>query len=354
MQKFPVKVVIALCSPLLAGGCAMFKSNGSTQVARTPAASTPVSSVTHSPAVGDANYEMGRAYQNRFQYDAAIAAYRKALKDNPRNAEARNALGVIYASQGKHEQAINELMAALAIAPAASHIQNNLGYVYLLTGRNGDAMEALKIAAGLDPANQRVRENLKDVQKRLGIEAPAAPTLPPVAAAPEKLPPTERSAEPSGPSLVSVAPNVFELRQNLPRISASVRADSPLAPSVSPLAQTVVKLEVANGAGVSGLAKRTSSSLQRKGYVVARLTNQVPYNQATTEIQYRPGQESQARRLNTLLTVQASVVESSHLSPAVGVRILLGRDFVQHSLLTESVNSQPALAKEETTAPTRG
>ena len=45
MQKFPVKVVIALCSPLLAGGCALFKSNSSAQVARTPVASVPVSSV---------------------------------------------------------------------------------------------------------------------------------------------------------------------------------------------------------------------------------------------------------------------------------------------------------------------
>jgi tetratricopeptide (TPR) repeat protein len=156
MQKFPVKVVIALCSPLLAGGCALFKSNSSAQVAR-----TPVATVTHSPAVGDANYEMGRAYQNRFQYDAAIAAYRKALKDNPRNAEARNALGVIYASQGKHEQAINELMAALAIAPTASHIQNNLGYAYLLTGRNGDAMEVLKVACrygSREPARARKSE----------------------------------------------------------------------------------------------------------------------------------------------------------------------------------------------------
>ena len=349
MQKFPVKFVIALCSPLLAGGCALFKSNSSAQVAR-----TPVATVTHSPAVGDANYEMGRAYQNRFQYDAAIAAYRKALKDNPRNAEARNALGVIYASQGKHEQAINELMAALAIAPTASHIQNNLGYAYLLTGRNGDAMEVLKVAAGMDPANQRVRENLKDAEKRLGIETPVAQTLPPVAAAPEKLPPTERSADPSGPSLVSVAPNIFELRQHLPRVTASAPAISPVAPAVSPLEQTSVKLEVANGSGVSGLAKRTSSSLQQKGYVIARLTNQVPYNQATTEIQYRRGQENQARRLNTLLAVQANVVESSHLSPAVGVRILLGRDIAQRSMVTDSETRQPALAKEETTAPTRG
>jgi len=98
----------------------------------------------------------------------------------------------------------------------------------------------------------------------------------------------------------------------------------------------------------------TSSSLQQKGYVVARLTNQVPYNQATTEIQYRRGQENQARRLNTLLAVQANVVESSHLSPAVGVRILLGRDIAQRSMVTDSETRQPALAKEETTAPTRG
>ena len=57
-----------------------------------------------------------------------------------------------------------------------------------------------------------------------------------------------------------------------------------------------------------------------------RLTNQIPYTQVTTEIQYRRGEESRANELNALLSEPAKLVESSRLSPLVDVRLLLGRD----------------------------
>ena len=56
--------------------------------------------------------------------------------------------------------------------------------------------------------------------------------------------------------------------------------------------EIVLKVEVANGSGVAGLAKRTSSSLQKRGYAVSRLTNQIPYMQVITEIQYRRGEKA--------------------------------------------------------------
>jgi hypothetical protein len=110
-------------------------------------------------------------------------------------------------------------------------------------------------------------------------------------------------------------------------------------------APETVKLEVANGNGVTGLAKRTSSSLQRKGYAIARLTNQRPYTQKITEIQYRQGQENQAKGLNALLSTPAKLVESSQLSPRVGVRLVLGRDAAQRSLFTETENPRIGMAK---------
>ena len=122
MRNLRIKALTLLCGVTFAGGCGSLK-----QTTRTQSAVVPVSKVTNSASVADPHYQIGRSYQDRLQYDAAIAAYRKSLEVNPGNAEAHNALGVIYAILGKHEQAVAELMAALALAPSAAHIHNNWG-----------------------------------------------------------------------------------------------------------------------------------------------------------------------------------------------------------------------------------
>ena len=373
MHKFRMKTLAVSCGLALAGGCASLNQPSPAQFAV-----TPVMNVTHGAAITDANYQKGRSYQGRIQYGAAIAAYRKSLEANPGNAEAHNALGVIYASQGKHEQAVIELKAALALAPAAAHIHNNLGYAYLLQGRNAEALAALKVASGLDPDNERSRANIKIAEQRLGHQTPIPATVqatiqpnvqrneqeivqaivqanvqanvqltpqPNVQANAQavtavgagfKSPPTASDGGHSTARLLSVAPNIFELRQGT---SMQVKPSMPLVSETVPEPETV-KLEVSNGNGVTGLAKRTSSSLQRRGYAVARLTNQLPYAQRITEIQYRQSQENQAKRLNALLSAPAKLVESSRLNPRVGVRLVLGRDMVQRSLFAETDNPQ--------------
>lgn len=358
MYKLRTKTLVVSCSLALVGGCAFLD-----RVSQPKSTVVPASNVTHSAAVTDPNYQIGRSNQGRLQYDAAIAAYRKSLEANPGNAEAHNALGVIYANQGKYEQAIIELKAALTLAPTAAHIHNNLGYTYLLQNRNADALAALNVASGLDPNNERARDNIKIAQQRLGVETPNTPTAPvaTVVDAKVKSTPADKDGSHSGARLLTVAPNIYELRQE-PVVQ--VKPGVPLATKIAPetakpevasgngvttlAAQTApdaVKLEVANGNGVTGLAKRTSSSLQRKGYAVARLTNQRPYTQKITEIQYRQGQENQAKRLNALLSAPAKLVESSQLSPRVSVRLVLGRDAAQRSLFTETENPQFGMAK---------
>ena len=335
MHKLPMKTIAVSCGLALAGGCALLDRTSQPQ-----RAVVPISNVAHSAAVTDPNYQIGRSNQARLQYDAAIAAYRKSLEANPGNAEAHNALGVIYASQGNHEQAVIELKAALALAPAAAHIHNNLGYAYLLQDRNADALAALKVASGLDPTNERARQNMKIAEKRLGHEAPNPPIAQvgtPVGAEVKSPPTDNKDGGHSTARLLSVAPNIYELRQGSPM------QVEPALPSATQTAPESVRLEVANGNGVTGLAKQTSSSLRQRGYVVARLTNQVPYTQMVTEIQYRQGQEIQAKRLNALLSGPAKLVESSQLRRDVSVRLVLGRDAAQRSLLTTETRNLVSL-----------
>lgn len=340
MRNLPIKALTVLCGVAVAGGCGSLKQTGPK-----PPAVAPVSKVAHSPSVADPNYQIGRALQGRRQYEPAIGAYRKSLEANPGNAEAYNALGVIYATLGKHESALTEFMAALAIAPSAVHIHNNLGYAYLMRGRSAEAVATLKVATELDPASPRVRENMRVAEATLAHET--RPLDGPVSAPVESL---SKSAaqdaipDPSLPHLITVAPNVLELRHGIA---------TALAPStvLAPPRQGLVKLEVANGSGVAGLARRTASALQTRGYAITRLTNQIPYTQVTTEIQYRRGEESYAKDLNALLSQPAKLVESGQLSPSVGVRLVLGRDTGEHVTFSDTSPGGTALAGLEIASP---
>jgi tetratricopeptide (TPR) repeat protein len=333
MLNSRIKALTVLCGVAFAGGCGSLEP-----VTGSQSAVVPVAKITNSASVSDPDYLMGRSYQGRRQYDAAIAAYRKSLEVNPGNAEAHNALGVIYASLGKHEQAQTELIAALGLAPSAAHIHNNLGYAYLLRGRSVDAVAALKVATGLDPVNQRSRQNLRAAERALAqnaqpVDAAMLDRIEPMI----KSPVVDKNPDPLLPHVISVAPNIFELRQ---RSSTQLKTGMPSAR----IHEIVVKVEVANGSGVAGLARRTSSSLQKRGYAVTRLTNQIPYTQVITEIQYRRGEESRANELNALLLEPAKLVESSRLSPLVGVRLLLGRDVGKEMIFSGTLLQSPLTA----------
>lgn len=299
----------------------------------------PAEQVRHSTSRPDALYAVGRYHQGQVRYDKAIESYQKLLAEYPDHAEARNALGVIYANQGKHAAAIDELEKAVVNAPDSAGTRNNLGYAYLLAGRVGEAIDALEIAAQLDPAHQRVRDNLGIALARAGRGNKDAGAT--VAAADErKGAATKNVAPPDKIQLVPVAANVFSLQlpvrtsvKTSPLPPPELAAPNPVSPPVrqAEAAATGVmgkgmRLEVSNGNGVTGLAKKTSTHLEESGYVKVRITNEPPYRLAATQIQYRPGSEPQARSLQTALRAGIPLVVSQQLRPDVQVRLLLGKD----------------------------
>ena len=181
------------------------------------------------------------------------------------------------ARQEKYEEALAEFLKASKLAPLSARIQNNLGYVYLIQGRNSEALATLQIASRLDPTSERVRENVKTAEQRLSLvdAAANAPLARPIVA--DRLPQAIRT-DSDVPRLVNVAPNIYELRQGL---------SMQLARNVS-YPNDLGQLEVANGSGVPGLAKRTTSLLRKKGITVAHMTNPPPYNQTSPKYRYPP------------------------------------------------------------------
>ncbi|MTW11277.1 hypothetical protein GM658_11800 [Pseudoduganella eburnea] len=191
--------------------------------------------------------------------------------------------------------------------------------------------------------------------------APVMPTVPvrkmaapleaaPLAAAkpaPIQIVPDTPNATRSAPDQLTVLPSSREIANHmeLVKLNASVYelkarvapdpviASAPVAAVVpKPAVQAVpkaekvrmVRLEVANGNGVTGMARRFRSLLGQMGIPVDRLSNDKPYKQVATTIQYSPGFEKQAASLQKALQGKAQLTSKQLASS--DVRLVLGKD----------------------------
>lgn len=322
-------------------------------------------------------YHLGKFHQERGNLDQARAAYAQAIALDGRHLEARNALAAIHSRQGRLDEAKALLVEAVKDFPTVAQSYNNLGYVYYLKGVYKGAVAMLQRALDLDPASERTRNNLKTAQAALAkqesrgalaehtatapatIESAASPVLAAqvVAPAPATSPVAALTPQP-GMMVVQVAPQVYELKAGPPPAAASTPVATPapaaaqvpaaapapvaaqmpasarLTASVSPQAApsvarpTSFKLEVANGNGVTGMAARIRQVLVRHGIATGRLTNQRPYRQQETEIQYRTGYASAAHVLKAALQGHAVLKQAITLPGDSDVRLVLGKDVI--------------------------
>lgn len=169
------------------------------------------------------------------------------------------------------------------------------------------------------------------------LAAAAAPTAPRSEAPLLTVLPTSSREIGSHMELVQLASNVYELKTRAPAAAPApapaIVAAAPLAvaapkPAVQAVPQAgkvrMARLEVANGNGVTGMARRFRSLLGQMGIPVDRLSNEKPYKQVTTTIQYSPGFEKQAASLQKALQGKAQL--ASRQLVASDVRLVLGKD----------------------------
>lgn len=364
----------------------------------------PVMRVSHSVNQSAATfYQLGKYHLERGNLDFARSAYEASIVLDGQQLEARNALAALDATQGKLDSAEALLIQIVADFPEVAHPHNNLGYVYYLQSNFEAAQRTLQRAIALDAGNERARNNLNAVNialARLGnrdavvVAQAATPerqiaqtsesvasavaaelaTATPIEARAQSLAiistPLQRLAERIEPQarmeMVQIVPNVFELRlkpitasnntvlaglkDTTPEpLSAVAEVLATLLPSVSSVptsaaAAKTSRIEVANGNGVTGMAKRISSVLNRQGISVSRLSNDLPYKQLETKIQYRAGFEKTAANLKNALKGHAVTVFTPTLSANSDVRLVLGKDAIAHMALIEGMSSDTVLA----------
>ncbi|MBI3284985.1 MAG: tetratricopeptide repeat protein [Burkholderiales bacterium] len=108
------------------------------------------------------------------------------------------------------------------------------------------------------------------------------------------------------------------------------------------------RLEIANGNGVTGMAKKVGKTLVSRGLPSARLTNIKPYREPQTIIQYRATFQGQALMLSKRMLKTPILVQSEHLRNNTDLRLVLGKDIkTQLALLGPAQEPTLHLASSE-------
>lgn len=286
-------------------------------------------------------YQLGKYHHERGQHSLALGAYAQSLSLDGRQLDARNAAAALDAQQGRLDDARQALLQLVADYPGEAQPHNNLGYVYYLQGDYPAAIAMLRRALAMD-AHARAYANLQLAERALREGAPAgapllAATAPPAAAGNEG--PTVRDVAATAPQAVTAAPSRLELVELQPNVlELKLRTRPAAAPAVLPMAAAPAapgpalppaaaraRLEVVNGNGQQGLARRYRLVLGRAGIEVDRIANQRPFRQQSTIIQYRPGAEAQAIRVQQALPEPATLQPSARLA-GTELRLVLGKD----------------------------
>lgn len=373
----------------------------------------PVLDIRHGMASASANVQLGRYQQEQGNPAAAEAFYEKALAIDPKNVDALDALGRLYAERGEPQRAAATFRRVAELAPQRAYLHNNVGYALYLQGLYAEAVDALRRAVRLLPGYERAWANLEKAALKAGMPDVAALAARhslaedrPVAAVEPKAPagdsgarpvqlsdivpqagdsgaieafPAVNAAEPATGPVVTVTPvtgppaitlcdipiqaatsdRLGDAAASAPgvivfdRQSALSPAGSPPdhgATAAAPSPLPAARIEVSNGNGVTGFARRIRTELENDGVKVARMTNYSSFNVAQTIIEYREGYAWAAQALQDQLGKPAAVSPTHGSRPGTDVRVILGRDWPAQTRTADARPGTPRSAKAGTVA----
>jgi tetratricopeptide (TPR) repeat protein len=114
---------------------------------------------TLNPADASAHYNLGLIYQQRGEFDAAAAAFQRAVEIDPREVDAHYQLGRIAREQGRLNEAIQSFERVVQLEPAHSQheIWRETALVYYAAGQYRDALEMLERFLNERPSDAQAR-----------------------------------------------------------------------------------------------------------------------------------------------------------------------------------------------------
>lgn len=108
-----------------------------------------------------------------------------------------------------------------------------------------------------------------------------------------------------------------------------VPAPPPSAAALAAIEPASIRVDVRNGSGVPGAARRLAELLRRQGYAIAAVGNAPTSGNAVTEVHVRSGDAAAGDKVRAALPVKAAVLAPDLTEAAQGatVRVVVGHDF---------------------------
>jgi len=95
-----------------------------------------------------------------------------------------------------------------------------------------------------------------------------------------------------------------------------------------------VSIEVSNGNGVNGMARRVSQHLKDKGLPVSRITNADHFNHRRTMIYYRDGyQEAAVQVADQIPGLQKMEEQKKFDRHQINIKVVIGKDIFSDKAL---------------------
>ena len=309
----------------------------------------PAMEVRHAFESAQGYYTLGRFYHGSRRFEEALQAYGRALQLEAGHAPARNAMAAIHAGRGEYAHAIGLLREIEHSSADPATLFNNLGYIYSLQGDYPQAKAMLEKALALDAGNVRARNNLARVLARLDGREPQVMADPDARSEPDVAHAGVRSAERPA---VEAATRAYLREAGAGIVEVVTRpTEVPVRPAVAPRpdgfspasVRAPAPLEISNGNGIPGMARRFARLASGKGAHVVRVFNEPRFDVETTRVEYRAGFERDARKLaEDIGSIPAVFVRMERPGPAL--RLVLGKNIRADSRRDRSRMSAPALA----------
>jgi tetratricopeptide (TPR) repeat protein len=317
----------------------------------------------------DSHYQLGLYYQERGRHREAIEEFEKAILIDPMYVKAFNGMGASYDMLGDYSKAIYYYKRALTIEPDLDYVLNNLGYSYILQNNPDEAITALKKAIELNGQESRYRNNLAlaysmkgqfdhamnelrlsgdeteaqlkiaNLYYRQGVYEEAkkhyeeALTLEPSSTDAKKG--IDASA---ALAKISQGMNVVKTEGQIkPYPKNTKKRENLVAQTIDYLREMRPYLrksdiEIANGNGVSRMAKTVGNYLKERGLRVTWLTNADNFNHAETRIYYREGNSEVASYISEQIPGDQAIEESRipNRPQNIKVKVIIGKDLISY------------------------
>jgi len=338
---------------------------------------------------------LGYSYLLQGHHEKAISAFQRAIALNGREIRFHNNLGLTYAINGQLDKALEEF----TLGGDASKAHFNVAQFYYKSGLYQLAQFHYSTALSLDPSFAHARVALKAVNalvrilkpETLTIETeeenpsepfafgqmePGRPTSPVSSVTPETLPGSNHLRDTGEDLNVQAGSEAIDFQGRMvPAESRKIgrEDESSLKHTVFGSAEeekleTLISIEksksqaesfplhdshprekdsvtlkrfgieVSNGNGINGMARRVGQYLKTRGLEVSRLTNANHFNYRVSKIYYQEGYQEAASHLAAQLPALDAMEETKRFDrPNIKIKLLIGKDLIpyQRSLVKE-------------------